>query len=284
MRNADIMMKLPVHPSRHRKISHIIIFFGVCLFLLSCTSPPAGMVWIPSGPFTMGSDEKDVQGRSVDLGLTKPWFQDEAPAHTVTLPGFYLDRTEVTNQDFAAFVRARRAQTPGSWKAEGYPSGEDRYPVTDVTWYQVSAYCLWAGKRLPTEPEWEKAARGSNGLRYPWGNEFDSRKANLLSNGPRPVGSFIQGESPYHVQDLVGNVWEWTSDWYLPYPGNTVPSDNYGQRFKVIRGKSWTHGFGHQSVNEGLEITAHESRTSYRLYFDPAFSFGDLGFRCAKSR
>jgi len=283
MPNRPVMMQSCQHQARQKKILRFILFIGAGLFSLSCSSPPSGMVWIPSGPFTMGSDEKDVQGRSVDLGLTKPWFQDEGPAHTVTLPGFYLDRTEVTNQDFAAFVRARRAQVPGSWKAEGYPSGEDRYPVTDVTWYQASAYCLWAGKRLPTEAEWEKAARGPKGLRYPWGNEFDSRKANLLSDGPRPVGSYIQGESPYHVQDLVGNVWEWTSDWYLPYPGNTVPSDNYGERFKVIRGKSWTRGFGHQHADEALEITAHEARTSYRLYFDPGFSFGDLGFRCAKS-
>jgi len=241
------------------------------------------MIWIPSGPFTMGSDEKDVQGRSIDLGLTKPWFEDEGPAHAVTLPGYYLDRTEVTNQNFADFVRARRAQAPESWKGGTYPAGLDRYPVTDVTWYEAAAYCLWAGKRLPTESEWEKAARGPKGLIYPWGNAFDARKANLLSDGPRPVGSFPQGESPYRVEDLVGNVWEWTADWYQPYPGNTRPSDNYGQRFKVIRGKSWTQGFGHQHADEAQEITAHEARASYRLYYDPGFSFGDLGFRCAKN-
>jgi len=241
------------------------------------------MVWIPPGPFTMGSDEKDVLGRSVDLGLTKPWFQDEAPAHRVRLPGYFLDRDEVTNQDYGAYVRARHAQPPPSWTDGAYPSGWDRYPVTDVTWFQADGFCSWAGKRLPTEAEWEKAARGSRGLRYPWGNEFDSGKANLLSDGLRPVGSYPQGASPYGVEDLVGNVWEWTADWYQPYAGNTTPSEKYGQRYKVIRGKSWTRGFGHQSADEGREITAHEARASYRLYFDPVFSFGDLGFRCARS-
>jgi formylglycine-generating enzyme required for sulfatase activity len=241
------------------------------------------MVWIPPGPFTMGSDEKDIRGRSVDLGLTKPWFQDEAPAHRVKLPGFYLDRHEVTNQDYGAYIRASQAQSPLSWKDGVYPSGMDRYPVTDVTWYQADAFCSWMGKRLPTEAEWEKAARGSRKLRYPWGNEFDSGKANLLSDGLRPVGSFPQGASPYRVEDLVGNVWEWTADWYQPYTGNTVPSEKYGQRYKVIRGKSWTRGFGHQTPAEAREITAHEARASYRLYFDPIFSFGDLGFRCARN-
>lgn len=278
------MMRLSQHPTRLIKITRFLVFTGTWLLSISCTSPPSGMVWIPSGPFTMGSNEKDVQGRSVELGLTKPWFQDEFPAHTVRLPGFYLDLTEVTNQNFAAFVRAMRAEPPVSWTTGNYPSGQDRYPVTDVTWYQASAYCLWAGKRLPTEAEWEKSARGTRGLRYPWGNKFDSRKANILSDGPRPVGSYPQGDSPYHVKDLVGNVWEWTADWYQPYPGNPVPSDRYGELYKVIRGKSWTQGFGHQKADEALEITAHEARASYRLYFDPGFSFGDLGFRCAKSR
>jgi formylglycine-generating enzyme required for sulfatase activity len=277
------MMKSFRHLAHPKILFWFIIFIGVSIGSASCSLTPSGMIWIPSGPFTMGVDEKDVQGRSVDLGLTKPWFEDETPSHTVNLPGFYLDRTEVTNQDFAAFVRARRAQPPASWKGGSYPSGQDRYPVIDVTWYQAAAYCLWTGKRLPAEAEWEKAARGPNGLIYPWGNEFDPRKANLLSDGPRPVGSYPQGESPYRVEDLVGNVWEWTADWYQPYPGNTVPSDNYGERFKVIRGKSWTRGFGHQRADEAQEITGHEARASYRLYYDPNFSFEDLGFRCAKN-
>lgn len=287
MRDASVMMKSQRHPARPNKTVRFWIllgvFLGVCAGAFACSSPPPGMVWIPPGPFTMGSDEKDLQGRSVDLGLIKPWFQDEAPARTVNLPGFFLDRYEATNRDFAAYIRARRAQSPASWEADAYPPGRDRYPVTDVTWYQAAAYCAWAGKRLPTEAEWEKAARGPEGLRYPWGNEFDAGKANLLSDGLRPVGSYPQGASFYKVEDLAGNVWEWTEDWYQPYPGNAVPSDKYGRRFKVIRGKSWARSFGHQREDEAREITAHEARASYRLYFDPVFSFGDLGFRCAKS-
>ncbi|MBI3609258.1 MAG: SUMF1/EgtB/PvdO family nonheme iron enzyme [Nitrospirae bacterium] len=231
----------------------------------------------------MGTNEEDKEGKSVDYGLTKPWFQDETPAHSVNLPGFYFDRYEVTQQEFAAFVREKRAQPPPSWKDGRYPAGQDRYPVTDVTWYQAEAYCAGAGKRLPTEAEWEKAARGPKGLIYPWGNEFDLKKANIMTKGLQPIGSYPQGASPYHVEDLIGNAWEWTADWYRPYPGNTIPSENYGQRFKVIRGKSWIQGFGHQPANEAQAIVAHESRASYRLYFDPVFNFGDLGFRCAKS-
>lgn len=241
------------------------------------------MIWIPPGPFMMGSNEKDLEGRGIDLGLTKPWFQDEVPAHLVNLPGFYIDRYEISNKDFSVFVREKQTRPPTAWNSDAYPSGEDLYPVTDVNWFQAQAYCAWAGKRLPAEAEWEKAARGPQGLIYPWGNEFDSRKANLLSNGPRPIGSHPQGASPYHIEDMIGNVWEWTENWYLPYPDNHNPSDEYGQRFKVIRGKSWIQGFGHQSADEAKEIIAHEARASYRLYFDPTFSFGDLGFRCAKS-
>lgn len=252
------------------------------LFLLSCSPSPPGMIWIPAGPFIMGSDEEDSEGRSLELGLTKPWFQDEKPAHTVNLPGFYMDRYEVSNQDFKAFVRERQAQPPVSWNGGTYPPGKDRYPVTDVNWFQAQAYCSWAAKRLPTEAEWEKAARGPEGLIYPWRNQFDPQMVNLLGDGPRPVGSYPQGASPYHVEDLIGNVWEWTADSYQPYPGNTTPSENYNQGFKVIRGKSWTQGFGHHTADEAQEIVAHEARASYRLYFDPAFSFGDLGFRCAK--
>ena len=254
------------------------------LLLAGCPSKPPGMIWIPPGPFIMGTDKQDTEGRGLELGLTKSWFEDESPQHTVDLPGFYIDRYEVTMADFAIFVQKGKAVPPASWKDGIPPPESDRYPGADVTWFQAQAYCAWAGKRLPTEAEWEKAARGPDGQVFPWGNEYDPERGNLLSKGSEPIGSRPQGASPYKVEDLVGNVWEWTSDWYQPYPGNAYPSDNYGRRYKVIRGKSWTEGYGHFSKEESEEILKHEARASFRLYFDPSYSFGDLGLRCAKSK
>jgi len=251
--------------------------------LSGCQRTPPDMVWIPGGAFVMGTNEVDRQGRAIEYGLTKPWFEDEHPEHTVNLPGFYLDRNEVTNADFAAYVAATGSRIPGTWIASTYPDGTGNLPVASVNWYQADDYCKWAHKRLPTEAEWEKAARGTDGRLYPWGNEFGLDKANLMSGSVQPAGLFPQGQSPYGVNDLIGNVWEWTADWYLPYPGSKTEFKDFGQKFKVVRGKSWTMGFGHQEKAEVQQIIAHEARSGFRLYFDPIFGFNDLGFRCAKS-
>jgi formylglycine-generating enzyme required for sulfatase activity len=254
------------------------------LLLVACPSfsTPPDMVRIAPGPFPMGTNEQDTEERGLEFGLTKPWFEDEGPARSVTLPGYFIDRHEVTNSDYARFVQEIQSAPPKTWGDGIAPQGEDLHPVTNVSWFQAESYCRWVNKRLPSEAEWEKAARGPDGFIYPWGNQFESDRANLLTTGTRPVGSFPRGASPYGVQDMIGNAWEWTADWYLPYPGNTTPSDNYGKRHKVIRGKSWTEGFGHFSREESIEILHHEARSSFRLFFDPTFSFGDLGFRCAR--
>jgi formylglycine-generating enzyme required for sulfatase activity len=273
--------------SPHRFVGSLVLLSAVMitpsLGLTGCQRTPAGMVWIPGGPFVMGSNDVDAQGLAQLYGLTKPWFEDEHPAHTVDLPGFYLDRNEVTNADFAAYVTATDSRVPGTWHAATYPGGTADLPVVSVNWYQARDYCAWAHKRLPTEAEWEKAARGTDGRLYPWGNDFSLDKANLMSNQVQPVGLFPQGRSPYGVNDMIGNVWEWTADWYEPYPGSTTVSKDFGQKFKVVRGKSWTMGFGHQEQAEVKQIIAHEARGSFRLYFDPVFGFNDLGFRCAAS-
>jgi formylglycine-generating enzyme required for sulfatase activity len=249
-------------------------------FLSSCQQSPPRMVWIPAGEFVMGTDQKDEQQRSEDLGIIKPWFEDEHPAHRVFVQGFYMDRLEVTNGDYAAYLKATQAPPPPS-----FPPDVDSadLPVTDIDWFQADTYCRWAGKRLPAEAEWEKAARGPDGRIFPWGDEYSVDKANILGKALAPVGSYPQGRSPYGIDDLLGNVWEWTSDWYGPYPGNSYRSDKFGTGYKVIRGKSWTTAFGHQSMPEIQEITRHESRAGYRLLFDPDYHFSDLGFRCAKS-
>jgi formylglycine-generating enzyme required for sulfatase activity len=253
------------------------------MIAVGCQRTPPGMVWIPGGPFTMGTDAIDKENHALEYGLTKPWFEDEHPAHQVNVSGFYLDRNEVTNAQFAEFVKAANSRIPGTWATGSYPEGQGNVPVASVNWYQARDYCSWAKKRLPTEAEWEKAARGADGRLYPWGNDFQLDRANLMTPSVQPVGLFPQGQSPYGVNDMVGNVWEWMADWYLPYPGSTTTSKDFGEQFKSVRGKSWTMGFGHQQTTEVKAIIAHEARSGYRLYFDPIFGFNDLGFRCAAS-
>ncbi|HIP97394.1 MAG TPA: formylglycine-generating enzyme family protein [Anaerolineae bacterium] len=220
------------------------------------------MVEIPAGPFTMGNDN----GR-----------KDEAPAHEVDLPAFEIDKFEVTNADFALFVEATDYQTDAEkmglsriWRDAA--EGKDNHPVVYVSWNDAVAYCQWVGKRLPTEAEWEKAARGTDARLYPWGNEYDAGKFNGKDGGIRgttAVGSFADGASPYGVLDMAGNVWEWTADWYEAYPGSSYQSPYYGKQFKVVRGGGWFE-------------TADFVRTTARNATSDTAANDDLGFRCAR--
>jgi ribose/xylose/arabinose/galactoside ABC-type transport system permease subunit/formylglycine-generating enzyme required for sulfatase activity len=220
------------------------------------------MIEIPAGPFTMGSDTG---------------AEDETPAHEVDLPAFEIDKFEVTNADFAQFVKATGYQTDAekegrtkNWR--GVAEGKDNHPVIFVSWNDATAYCQWVGKRLPTESEWEKAARGTDGRVYPWGDDWDPSKANVKETGLRGtacVGSFGAGASPYGVEDMTGNVWEWTADWYEAYPGSNYQSDYFGQRFRVLRGGAWFE-------------TADFARTTVRNANSETAANDDLGFRCAR--
>lgn len=220
------------------------------------------MVQIPAGPFIMGSDSHDP---------------DETPRRQVDLPAFEIDVFEVTNAQFAAFVEATGYQTDAEKAGESgwrgfYKEGEQNYPVVKVSWNDAVAFCEWAGKRLPTEAEWEKAARGTDGRLYPWGNDWDPSRANVKAAGFRgttPEGSFPAGASPFGVHDVAGNVWEWTADWYQPYPGSGHSNSYYGEKFKVTRGGGWFE-------------EADQVRVSNRNATSPTAANDDLGFRCAR--
>lgn len=219
------------------------------------------MVEIPGGSFIFGSDKGEP---------------DEAPAQEMELPAFEIDMFEVTNADFRAFVEATGyvtdAEARGDRGWQAYAEGKDRHPVVKVSWNDAVAFCQWAGKRLPTEAEWEKAARGTDGRIYPWDNQWDPTKVNGKDYGLRGtavVGSFGAGASPYGAHDMAGNVWEWTADWYKAYPGSPYQDPYYGERFRVLRGGGWFE-------------TQENLRTANRSANIPEAANDDIGFRCAR--
>jgi len=209
------------------------------------------MVQVPSGAFVMGTDRG---------------YRDEFPSHTVRLDGFYIDRYEVTNAQWNVFARAN---------GDSPRAGADELPVADVTWYDARAYCAWVGLRLPTEAEWEKAARGMDARRYPWGEEIDANKASFdyVNNDLMPVGSYPQGASPYGVEDLAGNAAEWVADWwhwdYYTQSPSENPTGPIGGIFRVVRGGSWTdRAFGVRATRRAMQ--------------HPSVADRDIGFRCAR--
>lgn len=253
----------------------VVLVFVLLMTAAGCTrtKAPAEMAYIPAGAFVMGSGDG---------------YPDERPAHEVVLRGFYIDRYEVTVAEYVEFlnhvgrlygsdghkyadVRDENPQSHILSHGNGYAAekGFENYPVTWVSWYGADAYCRFHHKRLPTEAEWEKAARGTDGRRYPWGDEFDPARANAggVLTGTVPVGSYPDGVSPYGLYDMAGNVWEWVADWYEPYPGSDYRSPFFG-KYKVVRGGSWNHPY-------------QDSRTTSRDFAHPARRIGVVGFRCA---
>jgi formylglycine-generating enzyme required for sulfatase activity len=258
------------------------------------TRPADGMemVYVPAGEFQMGSSEEEVE-RAVELcstywGYCDPGnFEVELPAHQVSLDGFWMDRTEVTNDQFRKCVEAGMCNAPSSWYSDQLNKPDQ--PVVYVSWVQAQAYCQWAGARLPTEAEWEYAARGPESRLFPWGNTFDATLMNYCDvtcpavyqpdvagdDGyafPAPVGSYPKGASWCGALDMAGNAWEWVSDWYGEYPSDPQvnPSGPALAEWRVARGGSW------------YQTRAH-ARSATRLTVAPAETSDDLGFRCAVS-
>lgn len=228
---------------------------------------PGPMVRIPAGEFIMGTDER---------------FSDEGPRHTVHLDDFYIDRYEVTNLQYQAFIEQTRRRAPAHFVGRRPPPGKADHPVVFVSWFDARDYCAWAGKRLPTEQEWEKAARGADGRTYPWGEDFDVTRANTpvrwqalgIKGDTAPVGAFPGGVSPHGLEDMSGNVWEWTSSWYRAYPGNQRESENYGEIYKVLKGGSWWDCSFYKC---GISAPVYN-----RSFFNARVKNDTFGFRCAK--
>ena len=208
-------------------------------------------------------------------------FFDEYPYHEVYLDSYYIDVTEVTAADYAACVSAGGCTAAGSGAYATYQvAGKESHPINYVDWYQAEAYCIWAGKRLPTEAEWEKAARGADGRKYPWGNESPTCDVAVTSGCPgdtQPVCSVSPaGDSPYGLCDMAGNVFEWVADWYSSdyydtSPANNPTGPNSGST-RVIRGGS----FDYYAV--GLRVSDRGGGYGF-----PSGGFVALGFRCARS-
>ncbi len=253
------------------------IVFSISL-LIACSNTPAPPVagevtiskidgmrlhYVPAGTFIMGNDNG---------------WAGQKPAHKVNLDSFWIDETEVTNRMYALCVQAGDCLPPqneSSYTHEKYYLDPQyaNYPVIYVSWQNANAYCAWAGRALPMEAQWEKAARGTDERLYPWGNQPPNQ--NLLNNfdvsfldDTVQVGSYPQGVSPYGALDMAGNAWEWTADWFNSYPGGDLSaSENYGQTYRVLRGGSF--------------VDAADATTRYPN--DPELRNYDIGFRCVFS-
>jgi formylglycine-generating enzyme required for sulfatase activity len=222
---------------------------------------PEDMVFIPAGEATLGSSEGEISKIAQRQGVDPSELADEKPQRQVFLKGFFIDKYEVTNAQYKKFVDATGHKPPRHWEGNVYPSHKADHPVVYVSWEDAAAYCQWAGKRLPTAEEWEKAARGSEGFIYPWGNEYGGEKVNLVNAGrgdTSPVDEYKGDVSPYGVYDMGGNVSEWTRSWY--------DSDKNSY---TLKGGSWY-------------TELYTARGAHRSPGLPEYELNIVGFRCAK--
>ena len=264
------------------KTKRYLVNLSLIIALAACASPTElgigstqvsdkddmTMMYVPAGEFTMGNDK-----------------YSEEPVHTVNLDAYWIDQTEVTNAMYAKCISAGVCKGPTqktSYRRDSYYSNSqyDDYPVIYVDWNMAKAYCKWAGRRLPTEAEWEKAARGTDGRTYPWGegiscdkvNDYDNTNRKYCVGDTTKVGSYESGKSPYGLYDMAGNVEEWVSSLYKPYPYSATDGreDLTANGHRVLRGGSW----------DVYDLYFSDVRSAFRNDFNPSGTFDDVGFRC----
>ena len=261
------------------------------------------LVYVAAGEFILGTTDAQLDALLRELPTDeRSWFEREQPQCRVNLPAYWIGRTEVTNAQYLRFVQATGQRAPQHWASGRPPAGLENFPVVYVSWEDARAYCEWAGGRLPTELEWEKAARGADGRIFPWGNEWDRAKCrnfqgitgrsygdigelmsalqvwltghDLLREGPAALGSYPSGASPYGCQDMAGNVWEWCEDWYdenayRRYARGDLTPPASGS-VKVLRGGSW------------LRDDPQDFRCASRYDTHPDYRYYSHGFRCVR--
>jgi formylglycine-generating enzyme required for sulfatase activity len=239
-------------------------------------------IHIPSTNFLLGTPERELSALAKAYGGTRESYREEAPQHYVQLPEFRIARTPITNGLYAEFVRMGGGMAPGYWQGSEPPEALLDHPVTDVSWHTAQAFCVWLSSvappasgryRLPSEAEWELAARGADGRRFPWGNEWDVGLANTREHGAAgttPVGSYPEGASPWGCLDMAGNVWEWTATLDAPYPYNPLDGreDPQAGGRRILRGGCYANPHGY-------------ARCACRFRLTPDVRNQFLGFRVA---
>ena len=259
-------------------------------------SPKDGMtlLYVPAGSFTMGSNADDAlaECQKFRTDCSRYWFTNEEPPHSVSLDAFWIDQTEVTNAQYAKCVAdngaCKEPTNKSSYTHSSYYGNSefDHYPVLSVDWNMANSYCSWAGRELPSEAQWEKAASWDMATQtknvYPWGNSIDCTFANFYDNknsnhctgDTTAVKSYESGKSPYGAYDMAGNVWEWVNGWYDVYPGGDPAEDTFfGQEYRVLRGGSWGDDFFYYN---GV-------RSASRKWHYPSDTTAIDGFRCSRS-
>ena len=253
---------------RRATAQKVLLFVLLCPLVVGCGPSPMreinGLVGVPAGSFAMGNNDGDP---------------DEMPVHEVYLDSYYIGKYEVTNAEYHTFTEDTGYRRPGSWQNGQY--GEPNAPVVGVTWIESVEYCRWLRERtkmpyrLPTEAEWEKAARGPESYIYPWGDFWDPNRCNssqfCAQRSIRQVGLFETGKSHYGAYDMAGNIWEWCSDWYAPdyyqYSPHNNPAGATNGKQKVARGGCWNDNsrYCRSTDRWPLSVTFDEPYVGFRV-------------------
>jgi len=309
-----------------RPLFNINVLITCITCLSSAIAEEEPMIAIEKGSFIMGSNKMDIKEQWKEYGSREPWFLNEHPQHEVFLDEYFIDKFEVTNQNYRQYTQQTNHPMPKIWLNNGYALSvkanklalldenslreivvnvmrldldtrkmnakqllkaiNDRWvyqnnlPVTRISWFDANKYCQFRNKRLPTEQEWEKAARGSDNNEFIFGKNWQIGWSNVgeeyWDDGVAPVGSYPKDRSQYGVMDMAGNVYEWVNDWYQAYPQSNYESKDFGKKYKTVRGS----GFG----KDGHYFLVHYQRAAYRTRLHPDTTQPGQGFRCAKNQ